>query len=75
MTGRELIIYILQNNLEDEEIFVDGRLLGFLTIEEAAAKFEVGTATVRTWICLGQIEFVYFGGEIYIPNDKEPNLK
>ena len=72
MTGRELIMYILENNLENEQVFKDGKLLGFLTVEEAAAKFEVGTATVRTWVCLGQIEFVWFDGTLYIPENAKP---
>ena len=36
MTGRELIVYILQNHLEDEPIVNDGKILGLLTVEEAA---------------------------------------
>ena len=72
MTGKELIMYILEHNLENEQVFSNGKFLGFLTIEEAAAKFSVGTATVRTWICLGQIEFVYFDGTMYIPDDAKP---
>lgn len=42
MTGRDLIIYILQNNLEDEEMFIDAKCLGFLDENDVAAKFEVG---------------------------------
>ena len=34
MTGRELIIYILQNNLEDEEVFNDC-ILKFLEVLKA----------------------------------------
>lgn len=29
MTGKELILYILENNLEDSEIFKDGKFLDF----------------------------------------------
>ena len=39
MTGRDLIIYILENNLENEPVYKDGRLLGFLTVTEAAVEF------------------------------------
>ena len=52
MTGKELILYILENNLEDSEIFKDGRFLDFLTVSEAAVKFNVGEATVKTWLDL-----------------------
>lgn len=74
MTGRELIIYILQNGLEDEQVIVDGKFLGYLSLEEAAIKFGVGKETVSAWVALGQIEFVYFDGGIYIPENKEPRI-
>ena len=37
MTGRDLIIYILQNLLEDTEILTDSNHM-YLTVEEAAVK-------------------------------------
>ena len=74
MSGRELIIYILENGLEDEQVIVDGRFLGFLTLDEAAVKFGVGPETVRTWVCLNMIEHVIFDGKIYIPSNKEPKI-
>ena len=40
MTGRDLIMYILNNSLEDEPVYDDGRVLGFISIVEAAAKFK-----------------------------------
>ena len=49
MTGKELIIYILQNNLENTVVLDDGFFIGFMTEKEAAAKFCVGTATIRAW--------------------------
>lgn len=49
MTGRELILYILQNNLENEVIIKDGLFVELLNEQEAAAKFNVGVATIRTW--------------------------
>lgn len=56
MTGRELILYILSNGLEDEPVFKDGTFLGFLTIRKAAEKMNVGMQTVHTWISLGRIK-------------------
>ena len=47
MTGKELIIYILQNNLEDEIVIKDGIFVWLMNEEEAAAKFDVGVATVK----------------------------
>ena len=67
MTGRDLIIYIMENNLEDTPIFENGRLLGFLTIEEVAVKANVGQATVRAWIDQGRIDAVHIYDNYYIP--------
>lgn len=66
MTGRELIIYILQNNLEDQPVFEDGKLLGFLSKDEAALKFGVGPATIEIWFKLQMIQGIAIGDEIYI---------
>lgn len=67
MTGRELIIHILNNNLEDEPIFKDGKLTGFVTIGEAAEKLEVGAATILTWLNLGYLNCIVLGNMIFIP--------
>lgn len=55
MTGRDLIIYILSNHLEDEEIFKDGTFVGFVTLGKAAELLGVGLETVRVSIALGLI--------------------
>lgn len=49
MTGKELILYILQNNLENEVVLKDGQLICFLTDEEVAIKFNVGLSTIKIW--------------------------
>ena len=67
MTGRDLIVYILVNGLEDEEIYKDGKVLGFMTTAEAAAKFEVGVPTILLWVQLGMLSGVTIGREVYIP--------
>lgn len=66
MTGKELIIYILQNNLEDEPVFKDGKFMGLLTCEEAAVKFGVGSATIRTWYGVGMLDGITIDERIYI---------
>lgn len=71
MTGRELIVYILSNNLEDEPIFEDGRFIGFMTLEEAAAKMDVGVGTVLVWVTQGKLKHILIGAKIYIPADSE----
>lgn len=74
MNGRELILYILANGLENEPVFKDGRLLGFMTLGEAAIKFNVGTVTVRVWINEGMLDGIKIGDEIYIPANAEHPL-
>lgn len=59
MTGRELIIYILENGLEDEQVFSNGRFVGFLSVGEAAQKLGYGIETVRAMVELGLIENVH----------------
>lgn len=49
MTGRDLIIYILQNHLEDTEILTDSNHM-FLTVEEAAVKYGTGVTTIKAMI-------------------------
>ena len=71
MTGRELIVYILENGLEDEPIYEDGRLLGFMTAAEAAVKMEVGVATIWVWVAQGKLFGLLLGGTMYIPANAE----
>lgn len=72
MTGKELIIYILQNNLENEPISLNGRFLDFISVEESAAKFEVGPETVKIWFSMGIIDGITIGDRVYILPDAKP---
>lgn len=73
MTGRDLILYILANGLEDEPVFENGRFIGFMTDEEAAVKMKVGVATIHIWVGLGQLKGLKIGNDLYIPaNAKSP---
>ena len=76
MTGRDLIIYIIQNGLENEPVYEDGKILGFMNELEAAVKFNVSAATIRVWIGLKMLDGVLIGGVWYIPananNPMEP---
>lgn len=67
MTGRELIVYILENGLEDDPIFEDGRFIGYISANEAAQKFDVGVATIWVWVAQGKLNGVLIGGTMYIP--------
>ena len=70
MTGRELIIYILQNGLEDEQVIKDGKFIGFISIYEAAAKMNVGIETIKVWIRQGRLEYCLdLNGEYLIKED------
>lgn len=70
MTGLELIIYILRNNLENEVIFDKyGVLQCFLTEEEAAAKFGVGARTIRIWYLLNKLKGIRLGDSLYFHKD------
>lgn len=69
MSGRDLILYILANGLEDEPVFQNGRLLGFATESEAAAAFGVGCATIRVWVERGELDAVKIGDTLYIPKN------
>lgn len=71
MTGRDLIIYILQNDLENNPVFEDGHLLGFMNEVEAAVKFDVGGATIQVWVKLGYLEGFRIGNMLYIPANAE----
>lgn len=75
MTGRDFIIYILENHLEESEIFEDGNIKGFINDMEAAEKFGVGTATILLWIDRGIIPGIRIGSRWYIPkSSKKPQF-
>lgn len=67
MTGRELILYILANGLENEPIFKNGTFVGFDSEAQYAEKLGVGVATVRAWAAMGMIEYIIINDTLYIP--------
>lgn len=67
MTGRDLILYIVENHLENEEIFKDGKFIGFLTVSEVAQYYCVGNATVQAWIKEKMVDSVLIAGGVYLP--------
>lgn len=69
MTGRDLIIFILANNLEDFEFDVMNEI-------EVAAKFNVGVETVKQWVKNGDIIGMSMNDHIYFtPNVQDPRSK
>lgn len=74
MTGKDLIIYILSNNLENEPIFIDKGFMNLISESVAASKFGVGLTTIKIWYELGMIQGVKVGDEIYILPNSEPTI-
>lgn len=71
MTGREFMLYILQNNLENEPLIQDGKIVGSLTIDEVAMEFNVGRETVKTWVKVGLVDGFEIGNRLFIlPTNK-----
>lgn len=67
MTWRELIVYVLQNNLEDKPVFENGKISGFMTISEAATNFEVGEETIKVWLNREYLNYIEIGDMKLIP--------
>ena len=73
ITGRDLIVYILENKLENEPICIDDRFLNLMSLSEAAMRYNVGVATIRAWYDSGMLDGIRIGEEIYIfPDTKSP---
>lgn len=68
MTGRELVIHILSNGLEEADI---SDL--FLTEDEAAVRLNVGVATIKAWSELGLIQYININGKTYVLPSKTLN--
>lgn len=62
MTGRELIVYILENGLEDSEMFDDGIIM---TADEKAAELATGVESVKVMRELGAIDGLKIGNTVF----------
>ena len=69
MTGKELILYILQNNLENTTVLEGGFFTGIMTEEEAAVRFNVGVETIRAWYSCKMIKGTQIGDSLYFRKD------
>lgn len=63
VTWRDLIVYILQNNLEDQEVLNPNLCV---TDDEAAVNLGVGVETIRAWYNLGRIAGFKINDQLYI---------
>lgn len=66
MTGRDLIIYILENHLEDVEIFNDETKPFLVPLDKAAVKLGCGLAGVKALLSIGKIKGIRLNGKYYI---------
>jgi len=75
MTGRELMIFILENHLEDVELLRDEQtivdILDLVTVDKKAAECGVGPVTVETWIRTGCMSGIEINGVKYVPAGAE----
>lgn len=73
MTGKDLILYILENDLENEPVFKNGVFIGFMSDEDAAAKFNVGVETIHVWLYLGILKGATVNHKTFIfANESDP---
>lgn len=77
MTGKELILYILQHDLENEVVIKDGVFVWFIDEDTIAEKYGVGKETVRAWNKLGFLNGFEINGTLYFTDDtlRRPNSK
>lgn len=66
MTGKDLLCYIIDNNLLNEPVFNDGKFIGFFAEEEVAKRFDVGTATIRVLANMGKLDAIRVNDKMYI---------
>lgn len=67
MKGRDLIIYILENHLEDKDVFEHLNITtNILTIPEAAVKLSVGEATVKALVMRGFLNSISINDTQYV---------
>lgn len=70
ITGKDIITYILENDLVNEPVISNVSDI-LATPEEVAVKFGVGTAVVETMYELGLIKGFNIGGKLYFSKSLE----
>ena len=68
MTGKDLVLFIINNDLLDVEITAKFSDL-FITVEEAAVKLGISTTSLIDMIRLGLVDYVAFDDVIYLYKD------
>ena len=67
ITARDLIIYILQNALEDKEVLDDDKKIGFETLYELAEKKDTGVETIFALCKIHDVPTVLINNKVCIP--------
>lgn len=75
MTGKELIKYILDNDLENKPVFQNGTFVGYVTPEKFAERYDVGVATVKVWYSIGAVDGIMIGDRVFIADNSVPNMR
>ena len=68
MTGKELIVFILNHNLLDVDLSTKVSDL-FFTADEAAVKLGISTNSLHDMLKIGLIDYVVFDDQIWICKD------
>lgn len=66
MTGKELILYILENDLENVELFSDDFSPLLIRADRMALKWECGEATIKVLVDMGKVKGVKIGDKYYV---------
>ena len=67
MTARDLIIYIIQNGLEDKEVLDDDKKIGFETLYGLAEKKDTGVETIFALCKMHDVPTVLINNKVCIP--------
>lgn len=68
LTGKDIIIYILENDLVNTEFICDKVFSDlFIGAAEVAEYFGVGVATIETMYLMKKIRGIKIDGELYFP--------
>lgn len=74
-TGRDLIVYIMENHLENVPVLNEEFFKGFKTVGAVAEYFNVGIATVEVWYNEGILDGFKINDKVYISPKSIDRLK
>lgn len=76
MKCKDLVIFIINNNLLDEEIDDLKLSEAFLTLEQAAVKLGISTSSLRDIAESGMLDYIKYNDQLYFhENVSLTNLK